>query len=108
MNDMVSMRNMRPGAELFELAGAERNSAFLPAALSEAGAREEESKDFLRGGTSVSVAAGYWLEIYAEIRLHNLADLVAIRIAEYGIVLHRKIHGRGKIEVDRLIVRVLD
>jgi len=62
----------------------------------------------LRGGNTFSVAALQTLEIHAEARFHDFASFAATEVTEDQIILDWLIQRRGKIEVDRLVVRCFD
>src|ERR1700735_734613 len=85
MNDIVSIRYMRPRGESWG-AGAGVVRAFwigAPAAL------DADSGDFLRDGNLLSVAAGRVSEIDSKIGLHEFVSSRTRVVAENQVILRR-------------------
>ena len=104
MNDIVSIRKMRPWVVSFA-----QPAAFEALAGSDLGfgvaAVDLELVDFFCAGTAFSLAAGSRLEIHSKICLNDFVGLAAAGILKDKVVLDWLCDGRWQVEIDCLVVR---
>src|SRR5579864_2367500 len=107
MNDMVSIKKMRPcdpAVEEDEDREEETDGSWAALFAAVAG---PGSGDFFRGGNPLSVAAGKPLKIDPEIGLHQLPYFPRCAIAEDEVVPGGPVERRRKSEVHFLIVSIV-
>jgi hypothetical protein len=102
MNDMVSIRKIRPGAEVLSSTHAGvAVETLLGTSLSAADAARVLAIDALeRGDNRSSLAAGRELELQAEVRFHELLALGARVVAENQVIPGGLIDGWRKTGID--------
>src|SRR3954453_2237554 len=107
MNDMVSIRKMRPWAA----------SVSQPADLEDGTTRGLDGAGvaltsgvvgFFRAGPALCLAAGSRLKIDPEIRLNDFVGFAAAGILKDKVVLDGLCDGRWQVEIHCLVVRVFD
>lgn len=89
MNDMVSMRKMRPGADVLSSTHAGvAVETLLGTSLSAADTARVLAIDALeRGDNRSSLAAGRGLELHAEVRFHERLAVLARVVAEHQMIV---------------------
>jgi len=102
MNDMVSIRKIRPGADVLSSTHARvAVETLLGTSLSAADAARVLAIDALeRGDNRSSLAAATELELHAEVRFHELLALCGRVVAEDQVIPRRLIDGGRKTGID--------